>query len=100
MLVSGYYAARFEIPEDYYLYNYSDAELKDILFKRDEWNEFDYEAAKKILQERVENVSEHELQRLHEARLASLKDEYENPKEVKLILFSNISSPLPDVFFP
>lgn len=81
--VSEYYAAGFEIPEDYYLYDYSDTELKEILFKRDEWNEFDYEAAKKILQERGENVSEQELQRLHQARLDSLKNEYENPEEVK-----------------
>lgn len=81
--VADYYASGVQVPEDYYLYDYSDAELKEILFKKDEWNEFDYEAAKKILQERGESISEEELYLFDQARINSLKNEYEDPQEVK-----------------
>lgn len=81
--VSEYYAQEVAIPEDYYLLEYSDEELKEILFKKDEWNEFDYEAAKKILKERGEDVSEEELEGINQMRLDSLRNDYEKPQEVK-----------------
>ena len=81
--VSDYYASEIKIPEDYYLYEYSDAELKEILLKKDEWNEFDYEAAKIILRDKGENISDEELHAFNQARIDSLKDNYENPREVK-----------------
>lgn len=81
--VSEYYAQEVTISEDYYLLEYSDEELKEILFKKDEWNEFDYEAAKKILKERGENITEEELNVINEKRLDSLRNDYEKPEEVK-----------------
>lgn len=81
--VSEYYAQEVAIPEDYYLLEYSDEELKEILFKKDEWNEFDYEATKKILKERGEDVSEEELEGINQMRLDSLRNDYEKPQEVK-----------------
>ncbi|WBV60919.1 hypothetical protein PFY12_02075 [Chryseobacterium camelliae] len=81
--VAEYYAKEVIIPEDYYLLEYSDEELKEILFKKDEWNEFDYEAAKKILKERGENITEEDLGVINEKRLDSLKNDYEKPEEVK-----------------
>lgn len=81
--VSEYYAHEVIIPEGYYLLDYSDEELKEILFKKDEWNEFDYEAAKKILKSRGENFTDQELDSLNEKRLESLKNDYEKPEQVK-----------------
>ncbi|WP_143885037.1 hypothetical protein [Chryseobacterium binzhouense] len=81
--LSDYYANEIDIPEDYYLFEYSDDELKDIIFKKDEWNEFDYEAAKRILKQRGENISDEEIDVIDEKRLNSLRNDYENPKEVK-----------------
>lgn len=81
--LSEYYAHEITIPEGYYLLEYSDEDLKEILFKKDEWNEFDYELAKKILNDRGEKITEQELNSINEKRLESLKNEYENPKEVE-----------------
>lgn len=81
--LSDYYANEIDIPEDYYLFEYSDDELKDIIFKKDEWNEFDYEAAKRILKQRGENISDEEIDVIDGKRLNSLRNDYENPKEVK-----------------
>ncbi|UOU97562.1 hypothetical protein MUU74_13790 [Chryseobacterium daecheongense] len=80
--VSEYFAHEVVIPEDYYLSEYSNEELKEVLFKKDEWNEFDYEAAKKILKSRGENITEQELDSFDKQRFESLKD-YENPEQVK-----------------
>lgn len=38
--------------KDYYLYNFTDIELAEILTKPDEWGDFDYQLAQKILAER------------------------------------------------
>lgn len=81
--VSEYYAHEITIPDQYYLLEYSDEDLKEILFKKDEWNEFDYEVAKKILTARGENITEQELNSINEKRLESLRSEYEKPEEVK-----------------
>lgn len=81
--IQDYYANEVIIPEGYYLLDYSNKELNEILFKKDEWNEFDYEAAKKILTERGEKISDDEIKIINNIRLESLKHDYENPKEVK-----------------
>ncbi|SDL89724.1 hypothetical protein [Chryseobacterium taihuense] len=81
--LSDYYANEIDIHEDYYLFEYSDDELKDIIFKKDEWNEFDYEAAKRILKQRGENISDEEIDVIDGKRLNSLRNDYENLKEVK-----------------
>ncbi|MBW8522674.1 hypothetical protein K0U91_14285 [Chryseobacterium chendengshani] len=81
--VSSYYAQETSIPEEYYLLDYSNEELKEILYKKDEWNEFDYGAANKILKERGENITDEEINTINQNRLNSLRYEYENPQEVK-----------------
>lgn len=81
--IQDYYANDVVIPEGYYLLEYSNKELNEILFKKDEWNEFDYEAAKKILTERGEKISDDEIKIINNIRLESLRNDYENPKEVK-----------------
>ncbi len=41
-----------QLAEDYYLFSFSNKELKEILAKPDEWGEYDYSLARKILEER------------------------------------------------
>ena len=81
--LSQYYSHNITIPEGYYLLEYSDEDLKEILIKKDEWNEFDYELTKKILKDRGEEITQHEIDLINNKRLESLKNEYENPQEVK-----------------
>lgn len=45
------------VPEDYYLYGFSDNELMEILAKPDEWGAFDYQLAQVLLKERGIEVS-------------------------------------------
>ncbi len=59
--------------EDYYLYDFTDAELKDVLEKADEWSPFDVTLARKILEDRGKTVSDTELRNLKDKRLAELK---------------------------
>lgn len=45
----------------HYLFKFSNEELYDILAKRDEWSTYDYAFAKKLLQERGEDISQERL---------------------------------------
>jgi hypothetical protein len=48
-----YYRAQIAHAEDdYYLFEFSDAELNEILSKPDEWGDFDYQLAQQLLRER------------------------------------------------
>lgn len=40
------------LPEDYYLLSFTDEELYEVVLKHDEWSEFDYVLARKLLAER------------------------------------------------
>ena len=60
------------IEEDYYLFEFSNEELYDILVKQDEWNEFDYNLAKKILKDKGQSVSNEFLKSLKTERLKQL----------------------------
>ncbi|MDY0931295.1 hypothetical protein [Chryseobacterium sp. CFBP8996] len=81
--ISNYFAKEVTIPEDYYLLDYSNEELEEILYKKDEWNEFDYEVAKTILKNRGENINDEDLILLNEKRTLALRNGYEKPKEVE-----------------
>lgn len=61
------------VDKDYYLYQFSDEELMDILQKPDEWNAFDITLAKKLLQERGKEVSKETLAQLKLERLSYLR---------------------------
>ncbi|MCU7613690.1 hypothetical protein N0B16_04500 [Chryseobacterium sp. GMJ5] len=82
-LISDYFTHEVTIPEGYYLLEYSDEELMEIILKKDEWNEFDYQAAKNILQNRGKVISQEEIVMMNKKRLETLQDGYENPKEVE-----------------
>jgi hypothetical protein len=57
---------------DYYLFKFSGNELFDILSKPDEWSEFDYQLARKILQERGEDIDDKVLADLKSKRISEI----------------------------
>lgn len=92
-LITKYYSENLVIPEDYYLKEFKDEELTEIIYKKDEWNEFDYEVAKSLLKDRGILISETDIERINSERLEKLKTNYEKPNEVKnLIILGYIFS--------
>ncbi|MEO3405093.1 hypothetical protein AAFN85_14390 [Mucilaginibacter sp. CAU 1740] len=61
------------IDKDYYLYSFTDVELKEILEKADEWSTFDYELARKLLAERGVDVSDEAIANINKQREIELK---------------------------
>jgi hypothetical protein len=60
------------IDKDYYLFSFTDDELRDILAHRDEWNAFDFLLAQKLLKERGHEVNQNELDTLKQQRITEL----------------------------
>lgn len=60
------------VDSDYYLFKFSGNELFDILSKPDEWGEFDYQLAIKILQERGEDIDHNVLADLKSKRISEV----------------------------
>ncbi len=69
-----------DIDPDYYLFDFSDEELYDILLRSDEWNKFDYTLAQKLLKDRGKNVDEALLKALKKQRLEELAKPDENQR--------------------
>lgn len=61
-----------DIPVDYYLLDFTDEELYDVVVTKDEWNEFDYLLAKKLLKERGKPIDETLEKKLRSERLNKL----------------------------
>jgi hypothetical protein len=61
-----------ELPEDYYMLTFTDEELHDVIVKQDEWSEFDYMLARKLLTERGNILTDAELKELRDKRIAEL----------------------------
>lgn len=61
------------VDKDHYLFEFTNEELFDILLKPDEWNEFDYKLATKILNDRGENVSEELINSIKNQRIKGLE---------------------------
>jgi hypothetical protein len=61
------------ISEDYYLLTFSDDELLEIIIKRDEWNDFDFNLAQKLLRERGKEVNPEVVKLLEKQRFETLK---------------------------
>jgi ATP-dependent Lon protease len=59
--------------KDYYLFDFTDEELKDVIAKADEWNAFDVQLARKLLAERGKAVSDDEIAAFEEKRIEELK---------------------------
>ena len=69
-----------EIDPDYYLFEFTDEDLYEILLKSDEWNPFDYSLAQKILTERGKPIDKDLLNSLKNERLKDLAKPEENQK--------------------
>ena len=61
------------IDKGYYLFDFTDDELIDLLSKADEWSSFDVALAQKILTERGKSVDEETISSLNKKRLEELK---------------------------
>lgn len=61
-----------ELPEGYYLIDFTNDELIDVLAHRYEWSEFDYLHARRLLEERGVDVDEQQLQEINVNRLHEL----------------------------
>lgn len=68
------------IDSGYYIFDFSDEELKEIIEKQDEWSSLDFLLAKKILKERGIEVNVGQIQMLKEKRLEALAEPEESPK--------------------
>ncbi|HTE00912.1 MAG TPA: hypothetical protein VK668_16585 [Mucilaginibacter sp.] len=61
------------IEDDYYLYEFTDEELMEILVKADEWSALDYVLAQKILAKRGKSLTEKDIVAIKQKRLETLK---------------------------
>jgi hypothetical protein len=62
------------VDKDHYLFSFTDVELLEILEKPDEWNEFDFQLAKKMLRERGHQVDDYQINRKKSERLRALAE--------------------------
>jgi len=61
-----------DLPEDYYLLDFSDDELQEVILKHDEWSEFDYLLARKLLADRGKDIDESLIKALRKQRIEDL----------------------------
>lgn len=73
-------------PSDYYLFSFSNDELKEIMSKPDEWGTFDYLLAEKILHDRGMGLSETDKKALKTERYKTLQDQ-QNEKPSNIFLY-------------
>lgn len=69
-----------DVDHEHYLFEFDDEELYEVLLKKDEWSEFDYMLAQRILTERGHNVDTSMLQSLNKRRLEDLSKPSEGQK--------------------
>jgi len=69
-----------KIDKEYYLFQFSNEELFEILEKSDEWSKFDYVLAQKLLKERGQDINENMLESLKRQRIRELAKPEENQK--------------------
>ncbi|MBN4070896.1 hypothetical protein JYT72_00170 [Crocinitomix catalasitica] len=62
-----------KLPDDYYLFAFSDMELVEILEKPDEWSVFDFVLAKKLLRDRGQEVNLEKITELNQKRMEELE---------------------------
>jgi hypothetical protein len=74
-----YHSQMDKVDKDYYLFEFSDEELQEIIAKPDEWGDLDYQLAQKLLADRGKPIKPQETQELKDKRL----DELSRPGAVK-----------------
>jgi len=73
LLVADEAKAIDEVEKDYYLFDFTNEELKDVLIKADEWSAFDFALARKLLKERGINIDDREIETIKNERIDELK---------------------------
>lgn len=63
-----------EIGSDYYLFDFTDDELIDLIAKQDEWSPFDFQLAQKILKDRGKELSTQTIEELKNERIKTLSE--------------------------
>jgi hypothetical protein len=66
------------IDNDYYLFDFTETELKDILKKSDEWSKLDFILAKKILDQKGINIELSEIEEYKKQRIETLSEPEKN----------------------
>lgn len=61
-----------DLPQDHYLFAFTDSELREVVYKKDEWSELDYVLAKKLLADRGYHIDEQDIKVQEELRIAEL----------------------------
>ena len=69
-----------KVDEDYFLYEYLDEDLVEIVIKKEEWNKFDYLLAQKILKQRGKEVNPELLNVINKQRIKDLSVQEASPK--------------------
>ena len=85
MILEDYYSTLIEkVDADYYLFDFTDEELRDIIANPYDWGQFDYQLAKNILKEKGEDVTDAHVQEMKKAKITALSQKKKvNP--IKLI---------------
>lgn len=65
---------------DYYLFDFTNEELLEVIEKRDEWSRFDFLLAQKILKDRGNEIKPEAIELLKEERIDDLSKAEESPK--------------------
>ena len=60
------------VAQDYYLFDFTDDELIDLISKQDEWSPFDFQLARKILKDRGKEISSQRMYELKNSRIKEL----------------------------
>ncbi|NII85860.1 MULTISPECIES: hypothetical protein [unclassified Pedobacter] len=68
------------IDPNYYIFDFSDDELKEVIEKQDEWSSLDFLLATKILKERGVDVNADQIQALKLKRIEALSQPEKSPK--------------------
>lgn len=72
ILESLYNESIDNVDKDYYLFQFTTAELKEIIFRPDEWGKFDYQLAQKLLKEKGVDISDEQISSLKDQRTKQL----------------------------
>ena len=60
------------VDRDYHLFGFTDEELNEIVYKKDEWSQFDYQLAQRILKERGKEIRSEQVEAMRQERLQEL----------------------------
>jgi hypothetical protein len=69
-----------EVGKDYFLFDFSDKELLEVVAKKDEWSSLDFLLAQKILKERGKEIQPEDFEALKKQRLNELSKPEESQK--------------------